>query len=246
MPVSRHRRQHKAKSRVRSDSVTPPPIPPIITLPDFLRTEGKNLEVGLSQHEDLLARLEVLNGLFHQARFHVKLERTALGTVLGALFDMTQFHLHFTMATFLRGLPDEAFASARKAFDATMNAMVLHAEPDRFEQYRRDKYPFNRIKRYVGAVARAVTYPLGAGLVSLHGTLSKYASHADFGAIAPRIEHVRSANGAIEQQLFAWFSLHQEDPQRWMCRRVLSLMTDLLSITTGVGQSADGAVAART
>lgn len=212
MPVSRHRRLHKDKPPARLASGKRRPLPPIIALPDFLRTEGKNLEAGLSQHQDLLTRFEVLNSLFHQARPHIQLERTVLGTILGALFDMTQFHLHFTMATFLRGHPDEAFASARKAFDATMNAMVLHAEPDRFEQYRRGAYPFSRITRYIGGKDRARTYPLGAGLVSLHGTLSEHASHADFGSLAPRIEHVRGATGVIEQQLFAWFSPHQADP----------------------------------
>jgi hypothetical protein len=210
MPVSRHRPRHKSKARARTSAATRPLR--LISLAEFLKTEGLNLDVGLRQHHKLLERFEVLNGLFHEARSHIVLAPVMQETILGALFDMTQFQLHFTVAAFLRGHRDEAFASVRKAVDAAMNAMVLQAEPGLFDAYRGGTYPFSRITRYVGASDRAATYPLGADLVGLHGICSKHASHADFASLPARIELVLGAGGRPDKQLFAWFSPHRDDP----------------------------------
>src|SRR6266496_1279712 len=199
-----------AKAAPPSDKPSPPKL---ITLPSFLATEGANLDAGLVQHRDaVLARFEVLNGLFYEPHRHIKLKREGRALLLGALFDMAHFQLHFTMATFLRGHRSEAFASVRKAIDAAMNAMVLHIEPTQFTNYKASAYPFTRMTHYLTRPARQAAYPLATHLVDIHGICSNFASHADFRSLPPRAKLVAPDGGDWAAFRFFWFEPHQEDP----------------------------------
>ena len=179
-----------------------------VSLKAFLATEQANLKTGRAQYPRLLTRSEALNALYYTAsvRIRVPIEEV----VVASLFRLTHYQLHFTTGCFLRGHWGEAFASARKALNATMSGLVLHSERRLLQKFRESKYPFNNTTKYLQR--RCAQFPMAGVLIDAHGMCDHYASHADFQSLSPWADTFQVYEGHPIDSRFNWFSLHDLDP----------------------------------
>jgi hypothetical protein len=85
----------------------------LITFESYLKTGQANLEKGLEQDPQLLARFERLNTLYHEGGDAIVVPREGPPFWIAALAHFTHQRLHFTMACVLWTHRGDALASVR-------------------------------------------------------------------------------------------------------------------------------------
>lgn len=169
---------------------------------EFIGLEETNLLASLQNMRQEFDAFSHLDGLYQAAIQHAEVPPSR--AIVMQLLLFVHYHLFFSTATLIRCHLSEAFASARSAVDAAMNAYRIIEGHGTQEEYVEGASTFQHTPNYIRKARKKdpTLFPLADHLLKVHGEFSRSASHADFAVFAHRLEIKSSEREMIQLGYF--------------------------------------------
>jgi hypothetical protein len=162
-----------------------------IDLLRFVSAENDQFMFSLVNNREDWQLMSDIQSLYNAATANMIVDEDEV--VIFQLLTFTHYHFLFSTACMMRCHLSEAFASARIAIDAALNAaQVIHDRASQTAYAKREK-PFDNFARYLGNLIKdkkPLPHRLAETLFTLHKKISTFASHADIGSFVHRVKTV--------------------------------------------------------
>lgn len=185
-----------------------------LDLLQFVSMEHEQFLVSMANFKDEFRVHSHIQGLYAAACSNVEAPEDNM--VIFQLLAFTHYHFLLASSSAMRCHLSEAFASARAAIDAALiAAQIIHDRGSQVAYLNRTK-PFDNYARYLGNLmkdGKPLPHALVPHLTKLHKTISTFASHADVGSFAHRVEFVKTEDGRTVLSM-QYFQFARNDIER--------------------------------